>query len=131
MRVIFSTVGLFFAIRLANAGTFRGVSLNNSTAITNNDSRSNEARRLNTCNAQTPCTNPPACCSQWGFCGLSDSHCGIGCVSGCPTNEPPPSPPTSPNPTTTSPTVSIFTLRVYTYCDPCLESLTLSTSSFL
>ena len=59
------------------------------------------------CSAQSVCTNG-ACCSQWGFCGYSDSHCGVNCVSGCPSSgvTPPPSPPPSPPPATPQPTPS-------------------------
>ena len=34
------------------------------------------------CSLTRPCTNG-ACCSQWGFCGYTNLHCGTGCMSNC------------------------------------------------
>ncbi|KAG6549954.1 hypothetical protein Mapa_008465 [Marchantia paleacea] len=33
------------------------------------------------------------CCSQFGFCGVSEAYCGAGCQSQCPPPSPPPGPP--------------------------------------
>ena len=100
-------LGLGHQYQVVNAYTHRFRGLLTSNIANHTSSSSIRHRRL--CSAQTTCANG-ACCSQWGFCGYSDAHCGSStCVSGCPSTiatNPPSPPPVEPtlSPTTFSPT---------------------------
>ncbi|KAI8867279.1 hypothetical protein GQ42DRAFT_164888, partial [Ramicandelaber brevisporus] len=39
------------------------------------------------CGPSKPCPNGN-CCSAWGWCGMTPTHCGQGCISG-PCTKPP------------------------------------------
>eukprot|EP01105_Mastigella_eilhardi_P028231 TRINITY_DN9177_c0_g1_i1.p1 TRINITY_DN9177_c0_g1~~TRINITY_DN9177_c0_g1_i1.p1 ORF type:complete len:461 (-),score=107.84 TRINITY_DN9177_c0_g1_i1:71-1453(-) len=39
------------------------------------------------CGFGTPCSNGN-CCSEWGYCGKTDGHCGSSCVCDCPNGPP-------------------------------------------
>jgi len=95
------TIGILIFLGLGHQidahSSFHGFNDNNTTTT-------NTHHRQLQCSAQSACTNG-ACCSQWGFCGFSDSHCGANCISGCPSSGPPPSPPPpTPLPVTPPPT---------------------------
>jgi len=96
-----TTIGIliiFLGHQIDAHSSFRGLTNNNT--ITTIDTHHRQLQ----CSVQSACTNG-ACCSQWGFCGFSDSHCGANCISGCPSGvTPPPSPPPTPLPVTPSPT---------------------------
>ena len=62
------------------------------------------------CGPGNPCANG-ACCSQWGFCGLTDGYCGVCCQSNCQAGQAAPQfqrPPTPQPPTPQPPTQSSF-----------------------
>jgi len=97
-----TTIGIliiFLGHQIDAHSSFRGLNNNNTTTTIDTHHRQLQ------CSAQSACTNG-ACCSQWGFCGFSDSHCGANCISGCPSGvTPPPSPPPpTPLPVTPPPT---------------------------
>ena len=59
----------------------------------------------NTCGPDRPSCDNGTCCSQWGYCGTTQAHCGTCCQSGMCEGGPPPTPgPPRPTPGPPRPT---------------------------
>ncbi|KAL7486922.1 hypothetical protein ACHAW6_012519 [Cyclotella cf. meneghiniana] len=84
-------------------GTGATTSSTTTSTITTTATRpANCATETAACGLNNPCGGG-MCCSQWGYCGLTDAYCGACCQTGCWNNPNPPSP-TPPSPTTGKPT---------------------------